>query len=132
VTKINSHPGVRSDLFNRPLDKTHVTDFFGGVAQVEIVPPPVISDTTIPDMATFAMESNSDSTVDKEKSKDDLPQLGPDMLLGSEVDKELSSTPPSMSVKLMSWIGEKEQKTARAWASVALFGLLASWVASKR
>ncbi|PPQ77458.1 hypothetical protein CVT26_005844 [Gymnopilus dilepis] len=39
-SKIGSHPGVRSDLFNRPLDKTLITDFFGGVAQVEIVPPP--------------------------------------------------------------------------------------------
>ncbi|KAJ3515548.1 hypothetical protein NLJ89_g1694 [Agrocybe chaxingu] len=39
VTKINSHPGVRSDLFSRPLDKTRITDFFGGVAQVEILPP---------------------------------------------------------------------------------------------
>lgn len=35
--KINSHPGVRSDLFRRPLDKTLITDFFGGVSQVEVV-----------------------------------------------------------------------------------------------
>ncbi|KAJ3559632.1 hypothetical protein NP233_g11214 [Leucocoprinus birnbaumii] len=30
--KINFHPGVRSDLFNRPLNKALITDFFGGVA----------------------------------------------------------------------------------------------------
>ncbi|EAU89109.2 glycosylphosphatidylinositol anchor biosynthesis protein [Coprinopsis cinerea okayama7 len=35
--KIKSQPGVRSDLFRRPLDQTLITDFFGGVAQVEVV-----------------------------------------------------------------------------------------------
>ncbi|KAF9225768.1 hypothetical protein BS17DRAFT_729873 [Gyrodon lividus] len=35
---IRSHAGVRSDLFWRPLDKTLVTDFFGGVAQAEVFP----------------------------------------------------------------------------------------------
>jgi GPI-anchor transamidase subunit K len=29
---------VRSDLFQRPLNKTLVTDFFGGVAHAEIYP----------------------------------------------------------------------------------------------
>ncbi|KAG2073126.1 hypothetical protein BDR04DRAFT_1095313 [Suillus decipiens] len=36
--KIYSHPGIRSDLFRRPLDKTLITDFFGGVAQAEVFP----------------------------------------------------------------------------------------------
>lgn len=35
--KIRSHAGVRADLFNRPLDQTLITDFFGGVAQVEVL-----------------------------------------------------------------------------------------------
>ncbi|KAG8709694.1 glycosylphosphatidylinositol anchor biosynthesis [Ceratobasidium sp. 395] len=34
---IKSHAGVRSDLFNRPLSEAKVTDFFGGVAQVEVL-----------------------------------------------------------------------------------------------
>lgn len=33
--KIKSHPGIRKDLFTHDLRKTLVTDFFGGVAQVE-------------------------------------------------------------------------------------------------
>ena len=132
MTKINSHPGVRSDLFKRPLDKTHITDFFGGVAQVEIVPPPDIASTTIADVATFITESNSGSTMDKGKGKADVLQSRPDVPLGSKVHEEPSSTPPSISVKLMNWMGEKEQKSARAWASVTLIGLLVSWVASKR
>jgi phosphatidylinositol glycan class K len=129
VTKINSHPGVRSDLFKRPLDKTQITDFFGGVAQVEIAPPLDIATTTISDVATSATKSNSDSTVNKGKGKDDILQLRPDTPLGS-THKE-PSTAPSISVKLMNWMGEKERKTARAWASVTLVGILASWVASK-
>ncbi|TFK17389.1 hypothetical protein FA15DRAFT_676095 [Coprinopsis marcescibilis] len=35
--KIKSNPGVRSDLFGRPLEDALITDFFGGVAQVEVV-----------------------------------------------------------------------------------------------
>ncbi|GAA5977643.1 hypothetical protein JCM11641_006887 [Rhodosporidiobolus odoratus] len=33
---IHSTPGVRSDLFNRPLSETLLTDFFGGVSEVEL------------------------------------------------------------------------------------------------
>ncbi|ORZ18471.1 peptidase C13 family-domain-containing protein [Absidia repens] len=34
--KIASEPGIRSDLFHRPLDKVKVTDFFGNVQNVEL------------------------------------------------------------------------------------------------
>jgi phosphatidylinositol glycan class K len=34
---IRSHPGVRSDLFHRPLEQTLITDFFGGVAHAEVI-----------------------------------------------------------------------------------------------
>jgi len=37
--KIHSHAGVRSDLYPRPLGQSLITDFFGGVAQVEVLPP---------------------------------------------------------------------------------------------
>ncbi|KAI9323383.1 peptidase C13 family-domain-containing protein [Dichotomocladium elegans] len=33
---IASHPGIRSDLFKRPLDKVKVTDFFGNVQNIEL------------------------------------------------------------------------------------------------
>ncbi|KAF7723906.1 glycosylphosphatidylinositol anchor biosynthesis [Apophysomyces ossiformis] len=36
--KISSHPGIRSDLFKRPVDKVKVTDFFGNVQNVELTP----------------------------------------------------------------------------------------------
>ncbi|KAJ7598877.1 peptidase C13 family-domain-containing protein [Mycena floridula] len=37
VDKIRSTPGVRSDLFKRDLDKTLITDFFGGVSSAEVL-----------------------------------------------------------------------------------------------
>ncbi|KAJ7435055.1 Metalloenzyme, LuxS/M16 peptidase-like protein [Mycena galericulata] len=39
--KIGSDPGVRADLFRRPLDEVRITDCFGGVAQVEVLEAPV-------------------------------------------------------------------------------------------
>ncbi|KAH0826655.1 hypothetical protein J3R83DRAFT_5041 [Lanmaoa asiatica] len=44
---IRSHAGVRSDLFRRPLDRTRITDFFGGVAQAEVFPPAQESSQTV-------------------------------------------------------------------------------------
>jgi len=35
--RIRSNPGVRSDLFQRPVSSALVTDFFGGVAGVEVI-----------------------------------------------------------------------------------------------
>lgn len=34
--RIHSNPGVRTDLFRRPLDSVRITDFLGGVARVEL------------------------------------------------------------------------------------------------
>jgi phosphatidylinositol glycan class K len=35
--EIHSHGGVRSDLFERPLNEVLITDFFGGVVDVSSV-----------------------------------------------------------------------------------------------
>ncbi|KAI9503033.1 glycosylphosphatidylinositol anchor biosynthesis [Coemansia spiralis] len=39
-SQIRSHPGVRTDLFKRALDKTYLTDFFGAVQNVELTREP--------------------------------------------------------------------------------------------
>lgn len=132
MTKINSHPGVRTDLFKRSLDKTRITDFFGGVAQVEIVPPLDIAAMTTADEISH---SNSDLKK-KGKGKDDNQsqeptQLRSDVPSEPTAPKDPSITSPSILVKLLNWTGEKEWKNARAWASVTVLGLLASWAASK-
>jgi hypothetical protein len=40
--EFHSNAGVRSDLFKRPLDKVLMTDFFGGVSDVEISDPAIL------------------------------------------------------------------------------------------
>ncbi|PWZ02009.1 hypothetical protein BCV70DRAFT_210237 [Testicularia cyperi] len=36
--EIQSDPGIRTDLFHRPLHQVKITDFFGGVSQVHLTP----------------------------------------------------------------------------------------------
>ncbi|KAF8813120.1 hypothetical protein BYT27DRAFT_7181694 [Phlegmacium glaucopus] len=108
VTKIGSHHGVRSDLFQRPLDKTRITDFFGGVAQVEVVSP---ADPTL------VLESMPLEEVVQ------------------ELHQGVSLSPPSFHAAetmpgLFMWL--REWRIARAWASVGLIGVLVAWVMSKR
>ncbi|KAF8155499.1 peptidase C13 family-domain-containing protein [Crassisporium funariophilum] len=113
VKKINSNPGVRSDLFKRPLDKTRITDFFGGVAQVEVLPP------------LGAMSSS----VFLETS---TPGEGPKAQVEVQVPQQKLSFPqipePSSSFTAL----HHEWKTARAWVSVILIGVLFGWVTFKR
>jgi phosphatidylinositol glycan class K len=117
------------------LDKTRITDFFGGVAHVEIVPPLDVAAMTTPDEAALISQSNSNS-VNKGKGEDDNEsqehtQLRSDVPSDSTAPKEPPITSPSILVKVLNWTGKKEWKNARAWASVTLIGLLASWAASK-
>ncbi|KAB5592215.1 GPI-anchor transamidase [Ceratobasidium theobromae] len=60
---IKSHAGVRSDLFHRPLSDVKVTDFFGGVAQVEVLeePMPSLPSKQGGDPSTSAPASRADS-----------------------------------------------------------------------
>jgi phosphatidylinositol glycan class K len=65
--KIASHPGIRSDLFNRPLDKVKVTDFFGNVQNVELTKNryPLLEEQ---DLSFEEVEDNSTTTVKKYNS----------------------------------------------------------------
>jgi len=60
---IRSQPGVRSDLFHRPLEQTLITDFFGGVAHAEVITDsPTGHHPRIPDSSaakTDSMEKDS-------------------------------------------------------------------------
>ncbi|KAJ7133998.1 peptidase C13 family-domain-containing protein [Mycena crocata] len=105
--KIHSEPGVRSDLFPRPLDEVRITDFFGGVAQVEMQdasgrsPPP-------------ASASVFDDTADGSG------QNTPKTHQQSARPKSASSTPPPT-------VGDSWRGT-RAWGGVVLLGVLVGWV----
>ncbi|KJA21422.1 hypothetical protein HYPSUDRAFT_140580 [Hypholoma sublateritium FD-334 SS-4] len=115
ATKLHSTPGVRSDLFKRPLDKARITDFFGGVAQVEIISL---------DSATISPEATS-PTNDTEPL-----QLRPNVMPLAAKAQNMSDT-----VTTQTWLAQlngKEWKTVRAWVSLAIIGALASWVASRK
>lgn len=70
--KIKSHPGIRTDLFPHDLSQTLVTDFFGGVAQVEMpshsasndtVPWPASSSQPLATVNNVAAQRNTSNTT---------------------------------------------------------------------
>ena len=115
VTKISSHHGVRSDLFKRPLDKTRITDFFGGVAQVEVVDQPADSIPT-----ALVMEDSPPLIEIPEQQKPRINILLPPS----------SSRMATAISGLFTWLGD--WRLERTWASVGFIGVLVGWVVFKR
>jgi len=111
VTKISSHHGVRSDLFKRPLDKTRITDFFGGVAQVEVVDPADCIPTAL------VLDSPPIEIADQ---KPRISHLLPPS--SSRITTAISG--------LFTWL--REWRLERTWASVGFIGVLVGWVMFKR
>jgi len=110
VKKINSHPGVRSDLFNRPLDHALITDFFGGVSRVEVTPPSESSNST-PASPPFPTSQSQDTPI-----------------LAPQQHEEEESHPIQLmySLHLDTWFVPRRE--LRAWGSVVIMGLLVGWV----
>jgi len=106
---IKSHPGVRSDLFSRPVDQTLLTDFFGGVAQVELMDE-TASVGPIQDSSAFSSENDSMSSLPRAKI----------------------SRAPSDSVQKESLGKGQIPREMRAWIGTLLVLLLGTWVARPR
>ncbi|TFK46795.1 hypothetical protein OE88DRAFT_1720976 [Heliocybe sulcata] len=110
--KIKSTPGVHSDLFTRPLDRTLITDFFGGVARAELIDENAI------------VEHTSGPTTDVDEAElarsEDIPL--PDIL--ADTKNSATSGRRSSSPGLM--------KQLRAWCPVAVIGVLATWIVMSR
>ncbi|KAF9553314.1 hypothetical protein CPC08DRAFT_744766 [Agrocybe pediades] len=109
--KINSNPGYRYDLFKRPMDKTLITDFFGGVARVEVNPPTVSS--TEP-LCVDELDVGAELHVNKSVTSKHAHE---------ESDQTVS--------RLLFWLHSPESKRTRAWASIGLIGALIGWVLAK-
>jgi phosphatidylinositol glycan class K len=112
--KINSHPGVRSDLFNRPLNQTFITDFFGGVAQVEVTPPASPSDSISPHPTPSPLSQNHNTPSPQEQEHEPRPR--PVQLKDS-------------SILDISFVPSRE---LRVWSSVVIMGLLVGWVTLRK
>lgn len=116
--KLDSHPGVRSDLFNRPLDRTLVTDFFGGVSQAEIILP--------------SLDEPAELVVEQEL-RADAPSATTNLWrrkhMGSDVDfKSLKAAAGRNEVSTQS----SSTSALRAWGSSMLILTLVSWTAATR
>ncbi|KAI9569932.1 peptidase C13 family-domain-containing protein [Boletus coccyginus] len=114
---IRSHAGVRSDLFRRPLDKTRITDFFGGVAQAEVFPPAQESAQTVLLENIRPPETSQPAAIPPDN---DLVSLhhNPDGVR----DNTLSSLQSESDVWDTRW------KDIRNWISLLLVASLVTWV----
>ncbi|KAI1311927.1 glycosylphosphatidylinositol anchor biosynthesis [Mortierella claussenii] len=68
-----STPGVREDLFNRRVDETLVTDFFGNVQNIELTEPKEQTSTKAEDKFS-SQEDDSEPTVFESEHQDNLSQ----------------------------------------------------------
>ncbi|EIM88747.1 uncharacterized protein STEHIDRAFT_75515 [Stereum hirsutum FP-91666 SS1] len=96
--KIRSNPGVRSDLFHRPLSKTLITDFFGGVAHAEVLLPSTAESSPSP----FGSDSGKPAEVEEAlQAEAAMPEEILSMELGILVaaipDPANNDTPSSLS-----------------------------------
>ncbi|KDQ58649.1 hypothetical protein JAAARDRAFT_128569 [Jaapia argillacea MUCL 33604] len=112
--KIHSHPGVRSDLFNRPLDKTLITDFFGGVAHAEVIP------------ESISRASPSPSSESPEDIFQEETPSNPSPILSTNTTSAMHPLLHDLSTSKLSrgtfW------REAQSWLSVVLLALLAGLV----
>ncbi|KAI0300170.1 peptidase C13 family-domain-containing protein [Multifurca ochricompacta] len=107
---IRSHPGVRSDLFHRPLEQTLITDFFGGVAHAEVMTARVTEGHT-----------NAPSLLDSP-----FAEIDP-INEGSGHEYELVEALPALA----DWTRDPLTITLRAWGSLSVMGALVAWVTLK-
>ena len=106
---MRSTPGVRSDLFPRPLDRALLTDFFGGVSQAEVMTEEAAVSYMKSDTPT---EELPRSSVGERKSNVVKPSL-------VKADSCRESLPKG---------GTIPSATVRAWAGAGLIGLFVVWI----
>ncbi|KAJ7717729.1 peptidase C13 family-domain-containing protein [Mycena maculata] len=112
--KIGSDPGVRADLFPRPLDEVRITDFFGGVAQVEVQPPCVAEDVSLP--GDFSSEG--DVSLSNDSSSEDQQSAQSPVHAGG---KAAGAWGQSTDRGSDGWRG------TRAWGGILLLAALVGW-----
>ncbi|KAJ7626653.1 peptidase C13 family-domain-containing protein [Mycena polygramma] len=98
--KIGSDPGVRSDLFARPLAEVRITDFLGGVAHIEV----------------GAAATVRTASEDAGEWEGELRKEAEAPWIGTEVDGRVERGPAGKGVG------------ARAWGGVLLLGALVGFV----
>jgi len=105
---MKSTPGVRSDLFPRPLGKTLLTDFFGGVSQAEVVAEEAVESHTR-SIITEKVPHPSEGEQKPKAAKPSAIRMGTLKVLSPKAD----GIPSAM---------------VRAWTGTGLVGLFVAWI----
>lgn len=95
-----------------------MTDFFGGVAQAEVLPP-LIDDSNATSSASFEPE--------RPKSQDDALHAGPEELPPARDSYNAELVALSSGQMSLGLQDGGLARTARAWGSMALVGALVGW-----
>jgi len=135
VEKIASHPGVRSDFFNRSLKDTLVTDFFGGVAQAEVLPAS-FEETIASSFVTPSLTLVEDPSEDGIDPR--IMAVIPDLENGSSIsdsDSFVYTAPDTDFQDLFATGGSNQSsrwevmvRKLRAWTSTLVLFALVGWV----
>ncbi|EKM57959.1 uncharacterized protein PHACADRAFT_90842 [Phanerochaete carnosa HHB-10118-sp] len=127
--KIHSHPGVRSDLFRRPLRQTLVTDFFGGVAQAEILPSLLVPSDEVTSNMSKPLDIRPSAPNMSARLADPVEMYRTN---DSSGEHRVAPTRTLDTAAIFNSYAEADRGpfsvAARAWASVALAGSLIAWV----
>ncbi|KAJ7451068.1 peptidase C13 family-domain-containing protein [Mycena latifolia] len=116
--KIHSEPGVRADLFARPLDEVRLTDFFGGVARVEVGTAASSSSSKLPDPDAY---EDGDEWSERETGSGRVPQMPDEVQEGAR----------GVGMGTEGGMGTGGRAGWRAWGALALLGALVGWVGLK-
>ncbi|KZT05726.1 uncharacterized protein LAESUDRAFT_759960 [Laetiporus sulphureus 93-53] len=117
-----SHAGVRSDLFNGPLEETLITDFFIGSAQAEVLPCAI-------DEPVLERDAQLTSSADPEDNSD-IPSRGllTEAANGSTAGARLSAHHSIREVNLVVMTIAASHSSHGTWAAEA--GELRAWPSS--
>lgn len=119
---IKSHPGVRSDLFKRPLDQVQITDFFGGVSQAEVLVP------ANPRVATPAAKGDNYEDEEDETEVEEQPVPVPPSSSSSSAAQRPNPKQERGLWKLLLRLndGDSEAQAARkrSWSALGVLGAL--------
>ncbi|CAE6440926.1 unnamed protein product [Rhizoctonia solani] len=124
--RIKSHAGVRSDLFNRPLSASKVTDFFGGVAQVEVLDEPI---PTLPSSPSEPEQSLSEAFL--QSHSNDGPSSRDSLSQAHSIPVNHPSSPSQAKWHSRNVPPSKESIGGAGrdglWAATAIVGVLIVW-----
>ena len=127
--KINSHAGVRSDLFRRPLKQALVTDFFGGVAHAEVIPSILGDIPTNDTVQTARSEAIEHAPVPNATAED---AASPYRTNHSYDPRTASTRGPDFARIFMTSPSDRDgmatSVAVRSWTSMVLAGTLVAWV----